>query len=111
MVQTPVVCGSSILREVAASVMITSESSSIYPTTDVLHQAGPPPAPPQGRAFSTTPPTAPSARVLHQLGSSISSFSTAPPDMDSWSGYNTVVSAVNHLGTQLTPPPASEVTL
>jgi hypothetical protein len=66
MVQTPVVCGSSILREVAVSVMITSESGSIYPTTDVLHQAGPPSAPPPGRAFSTTP-SPPSARLLHQL--------------------------------------------
>ncbi|CAL8390913.1 unnamed protein product [Boreogadus saida] len=46
--------------------MITSESGSIYPTTDVLHQAGPsarllhqagpPSAPPPGRAFSTAPP-------------------------------------------------------
>ena len=63
-VQTPVVCGNSILREVA--VMITSESRSIYPTTDVLHQAGPPPAPQPGRAFSTTT-SAPSARLLHQL--------------------------------------------
>ena len=101
MVQTPVVCGSSILREVAVSVMITSESSSIYPTTDVIPQAGPPLAPPPAQGL--------------QHGSSISSFSTAPPSapsaMDSWSGYKQLVSAVNHLGTQHTPPPASEVHL
>ncbi|CAL8249524.1 unnamed protein product [Boreogadus saida] len=64
--------------------MIPSESGSIYPTTDVLHQAGPPSAPPPGRAFSTPPPPGrafstppppgrafstppPPARLLHQL--------------------------------------------
>ncbi|CAL8319535.1 unnamed protein product [Boreogadus saida] len=33
MVQTPVVCGSSILREIAVSVMITSEDSRRFITT------------------------------------------------------------------------------
>ena len=80
MVQTLAVCGNSILREV--SVMITSESRSIYPTTDVLHQAGPPAAPLQGRAFSTTPPSAPSERPLHQLLQHGYSISTAPDAKD-----------------------------
>ncbi|CAL8320821.1 unnamed protein product [Boreogadus saida] len=62
---------SCILGEVAVSVMITSESGSIEPTTDILHQAGPPArllhqagppsAPPPGRAFTAAPPSAPSA--------------------------------------------------
>ncbi|CAL8269538.1 unnamed protein product [Boreogadus saida] len=43
---------------------------------------------------------------------SISSFSMAPPSapsaMDSWSGYK---HSWSHLGTQHTPPPASEVHL
>ncbi|CAL8319211.1 unnamed protein product [Boreogadus saida] len=62
----------------AVSVMITSESSSIYPTTDVLHQAGPSP----GRASTSS-----STRQGLQHDS-ISSFSmappSAPPDIDSW---------------------------
>ena len=65
MVQTLVVCGSSILREVAVSVMITSESSANYPTTDILYQAGSPP----GRTSTSSSSISPFTRQgLHQAG-------------------------------------------
>ncbi|CAL8271505.1 unnamed protein product [Boreogadus saida] len=98
----------SILREVAVGVMITSESSSIYPMTDVLHQAGPSARQLQqhgssiSSCSSTAPPSALSARLLHQHSSSRHGFLL-------W--LQTVALGSKSTWDATHPPPASEVHL